>query len=298
MRNAAENYALGQIEHEEKHSAVKEAMQYVHKAQEASQISLQDFVGVYPPEKIQKDAAYVQDLRLKFAAKDQGDPGIKEAKEAADLFECVLTEQCEQSNWLGQDFEMQKTTLVDDFRHGVDSVGEVVGEEGATQLAVSVDATIGSGEVRKKMQRIAENIRMHRMTELEYFHSNQTGYTGPLKDVPHVVLGVSGKILNELAEMWIETKKGVRGSKQTLALSPVRGMILHELHAQVTAFQRFAEIVGNQKAVAKYGQLGQLVTNALNEATTAGFVLEEQYDDDVFNQIMHVAEHELYTGNI
>jgi len=120
MRNSFEGAALESVDIDRMHDKATKAL-------EASRIA----------ETEEADIAKANELEEKYSK------NITETKKIADIFEAVVLEHGELSDWLGGSAKTMKTSRYDDYMNGVDLLVEFAGAEGeeSEHLGLAADVT-------------------------------------------------------------------------------------------------------------------------------------------------------------
>lgn len=194
---------------------------------------LRDLYGDVVTQDIQK----VKRIEDGFARNDSQEN--VEAKRLADLFEALVLDLGELSDWFGENAFTIKTSLYDDYVNGVDMVIEFRGgeEESATYLGVAADVTFSSNAT-EKFEKIRGHIDNGELGKVKYFSSEHMETQGELTKLPEVVIGVSKKTVMELSELWI-----TRNQKE-MAKHYAQLMILKQMREQLETFSLYSESIG------------------------------------------------------
>src|SRR3989344_6211954 len=95
---------------------------------EIDRINPDDFIDLYDTE---KDKKYVAEMEQKFAKNSS--PDKQESLKLATIFEAIVHQHAELSDWLGPNASTIKTSKYDDIKNGVDSIVEIKeGEKSAS----------------------------------------------------------------------------------------------------------------------------------------------------------------------
>lgn len=124
------------------------AYQKAEKMLRRAAIKPSDFRGKqgYDTTKIESDENEVERREEEFEKRNT--PEQKEIKKLATIFETIIYEHAEQSDWLGPDAFTIKTSRFDDLENGVDTVVEFPeSETAATYLALAIDVTFSGDTV-------------------------------------------------------------------------------------------------------------------------------------------------------
>lgn len=241
-------------------------------------VDLKQFKGVYSDDVIQRDMAEVTRLESVFEQSP--------IKKYGDIFEAIVFEHGEQSNWFGESSQVVKTSRYDDYINKIDLIVESRDESGMfSQLALGVDVTFGSQDLSKKFNAIRDGIDQGRLGSVKYFladRPNGQQFAGPLNNIPHIVAGIEVDRVTELGRLWVDPKK-----KKELAVHPIQMTILEEAALQLEAFAAYAgrsEASENTKALVPIlNQKLQEIKNLIREKRATGITGIK--DDKVFEEI-------------
>lgn len=278
--------------------AEERAFELLRAEHERSAINMDDFEDVegYGPERVQRDKERTE--RKKREIKEKGTAPSRKAR----LLEMVLTDQIELSNWFGQDTYTIIPAEYDDLFHGVDLALEIEDEPGIKHLALGIDATSSSRNVREKLGKIKKHIADGTLTAMEYFHSedHNPDFYGTMRNIPQVVIGADSKTIRELGELWMSAyglarlrketgqpplspeaeesqRQRVKEAKEKLANYRAQFLLLEEIKIQLTAFKKFAEQIAEQKkGTDKEGQARQVVDKMDSTLKLINSILEEK----------------------
>ncbi len=229
------------------------------KAQELlarDEILLDDFVDLYGEENVSRDRKYVADREegFKVGSNDQE----AEHLQLAVIFEAILHEHGEQSNWFGSTATTVKASRFDDIAHGVDEIVEFTEDDSISFLALAVDATY-SQFTDKKLSRIKDEIDRGELTKIKYAVAEQNNFRGELTKVPRVIVGVSAETIYELAELWLSNRN------KDLAEHPVQFQIVEEIIEQCEVFGKYAQNIGKPEIAQKYERTRAIVQAVMDE---------------------------------
>jgi hypothetical protein len=211
---------------------------------------LKKFKGIYSDADIESDAAWVETTQKKFE--------VSPIKKYGDLFEALFCEQAEDNEWVPNSV-VTPTHPFDDYRNKVDMVVETRDAAGKfSQLALGIDVTFGTEDLSKKFRGIRDGIDGGKLGEVKYFYANRPGnqkFAGPLRNIPHVVVGVEVDRVTELGLLWVNRKN------RDLATHPAQMTILEEMSLQLETFAEYAASVGR-------ADLAAILTSKLQEVDT------------------------------
>ena len=211
---------------------------------EKAEIQPEDFGDVYDADEIRDDIQYVE--RIERRIEEQETSEQKKHKKLATVFEAIVHEHAELSEWFGPDAETIKPSRYDDIKNGVDTIAELKeGGKSVTHLAMGIDVTF-SVDAEKKFKRIKQEIENGTLAEVKYFHSEYMEVRERLSNVPRVVIGADEKTIRELSTLWLE------GRKKELGNHPIQFQILEEIADQLKVYKAYAETVGQPGLAAMY----------------------------------------------
>lgn len=214
-------------------------------------IELNEFKDLYGNDTIKKDEGYVKNLKKEFVKKNS--PEQEEINKLATIFEAILYEHSELSNWLGENASTIKTSSFDDIANGVDSVVEFNEEEGSSShLGLAIDATF-SNDIRKKIQRIKKEIEQGELAKIKYFKSEKKGFRGELSQIPRVIIGANVQTIKELGELWIENEN------KKLGKHTIQFQILDQILIQLETFEKYANKVNQPEIAEIYNKAHKLI---------------------------------------
>ncbi len=207
---------------------VDEAHKRAEKILDESEIKLEMFAGLYGADSLAHDTAEVERLEKGFE--------LRPIKIYADILEAIVCETGELNEWFGPLSQIIKTSAYDDYKNKIDMVVETVGDnQGFSHLALGIDVTFGSQDLHKKFDAIRARIDSGELGEVKYFHSDRQHFTGRLRKIPQVVVGVEIERVKELGLLWMNRKN------KELSAHSAQVTILEEAALQLEAFIEYAE---------------------------------------------------------
>jgi len=239
----------------------------------------EDFRDLYGNTNVDRDTAYVKEMEQRFKKED--DPNDKEILNLATVFEAILYDQGEQSNWLGSKVTTVKTARYDDIKNHVDMIAEFEEDRSASHLGLAIDATSSTHE-ESKFKCIKKEIDTGKLTQVKYFKSENIGFRGQLFNIPRVVIGVEAKTVRELSRLWLE------GKNKELGAHPVQFQILEEILIQLETFERYAKSVKRDKAAMVYKKAKEQIAGIYREKLNGREDRSER--DSVFEEIKREME--------
>jgi len=238
-------------------------------------IDLDDFANFYAREIIDDDKRVIVDCEQKFLKRAKEDPEKERWQRLALVFEALVLDQTERSNWLGTDAMTIRASKFDDYVNGVDMIVEFP-EEISRHLALAVDVTT-SDLLVKKFLRIRKEIENGRLSQIKYFNSKN--FRGELKNVPRVIIGADRSTIRQVGELWLENKN------KELAVHPVRKIILDEIMVQLKAFSDYAVSRGKKDIADSYGASLKIIKRIIDEDKERNAPLSP-INDKVFSAII------------
>lgn len=229
-------------------------------------IDIEEFRDMYDDKKIEKDKAEVERLK-KIFENEQGES--KELKKLATIFEIIINENLELSDWMGPEAQTITTTDYDDFINGIDTLVEFNDEEKANHhMGLAIDATF-SVNLEEKFEKIKNNIDKGKLATVEYFKSSDDTFKGRLSHVPRVVIGVEKNKVEELIDLWNT------GKKKKLGEHPVQFHILGIVKMQLEAFLSYSKSIGDDFVSDKFNKVLNLIDKIYEEKGA-----EEKLDEE------------------
>ena len=246
MKNKFEERIIENLTLEKEFSKAKEVIK-------RDEIKLEDFEDLYGKENVQKDKEYVRKMEYLFNKERNSEKD--NSSKLATIFESVIHEHGELSDWFGPSAFTIKTSRYDDIKNGVDEIVEFIEENKKfSHLALGVDVTIAN-ETYSKFKKIIDEINQGKLAEIKYFKSDELGIRGELKNVPRVIISVEGKTVRELGGMWLE------GKNKELSEHFIQYQILEEILLQSKFFSLYAEKKNQIKIKDTYEHLNKIIEN-------------------------------------
>jgi hypothetical protein len=232
-----------------------------------------EFSDLYGEENVLRDLRKVEQLKSHFES--------HESKVASEVFEALVVQHTELSDWLGPNADTIRTSEYDDIINGVDLVLEFNEDKSTRHLALGVDITFGStSSMQKKFDRIKKEIEADELARVKYFKAH--GYEGSLKQLPRVVIGVELDKVIQLAGLWD------RKDNKALANHITKDIIAEEIERQLRTFLIYAQSLHKENAVRSYTQAVATLRNvrtARNGFSTDRARTEAAHSDRVFQEI-------------
>ncbi len=244
-----------------------------------------DFVDPYGEDTVRRDLETVKRHEKDF--EHENSDYTREQKAVADIFEALVLENGELSDWFGPNAITHKTSKYDDYENGVDAVIEFQGEisGAASFLGLAADVSF-SADTTKKFGRLKAGILKGRLPQVKYFNSSNGNFHGRLSNIPEVIIGASKQTVLELAELW-QFKRN-----RELAAHRIQIMILNQMEEQMETFARFAELNGQDEIARLYRDRLQIVEDILeNKKEIAHEASKIKSKDLVHEGIMDFLKH-------
>jgi len=252
MRESFEASSLERVDREKAHKKAESVL--------SGRVKESDFVDVYGEQEVARDLEKVEELKRKFVG-DQT-PESAETKKIADIFEAIVLEHGELSEWFGENGFTVGVSEYDDFINGVDMVVEFckVEKSETPHLALGMDVTFTS-DTTAKFDRLREQIENGQLAKVKYFSSEHSNIRGGMDNIPEVIVGVDRKTVEELMELWLEKdNRALEGHR-------VQIMILKEIEAQLRTFAEYSKSLGNDDLTEIYKSRLKIVMNLLAQKT-------------------------------
>lgn len=192
------------------------------------------------------------------------------------IFEALVLDQTERSNWLGENAMTVRASKFDDYANGVDMIVEFP-EEISRHLALAVDVTT-SEMLAKKFSRIREEIDRGRLSRVKYYDSKN--FRGELKNVPRIIIGADQSSVRQAGELWLENKN------KELAVHPMQNIILDEIVFQLKAFSDYAAGRGKKEIADSYNNSLKIIERIIREKNA----LFPPENDRVFSAIVQCCD--------
>lgn len=244
-----------------------------------------DPIGPYSRESVERDLQLVAKREEGFKSRETEESRIN--KQLADIFEAVILEHGELSEWFGTNAVTFKTSSYDDYENGVDTIIEFQDQDtrAASYLGLAADITF-TGDPTKKFDNLKKGIENGRLARVKYFHSEHMNIHGQLSKLPEVIIGAHRKTVIELGEHWIS------GENSILAKHRIQIMILRQMSDQLKTFALYAESVKQIEAANIYKERLEVVDNILNEkeALNKSVGYEANEDPVHFNMITFLSD--------
>ena len=240
-------------------------------------IQAPDFFDLYGKENVMIDMLRVKQKQMSF--EKQQTPESNETKRASEVFEAIVLEQAELSNWLGDNVSVLKTSIYDDYFNGTDMVAEWSDPERESNvLALAVDVTFGAGSVERKLQHVRRDVDSGKLGKIKYFKSADGSFRGERNGVPHVVIGVSRHAVEHLADLWLKK------DKRALGTHPIQRAMIEEVYQQLQMIQGHALSRGQTKVAEAYGRSFAIVEKIRSQKSDVP--LGELEHDKVYGEIL------------
>jgi len=210
------------------------ALEKANKILAEYKIKMSDFSDLYGEEVISADMSELKQRESNFS--DGRVPEIHERvnKELATIFEAMIFDQGESSNWFGENAFLISTSEYDDVVNGVDLVVEWDQDSGVSRMAAGIDVTFNHN-VQKKINAIQRSILNGDLGRIKYFKSEVSNIRGEVSEVPRIILGADVDTVRELTNEWADN------NNDRLAEHPVQFQFFDEAISQCNYFIEFAE---------------------------------------------------------
>ncbi|TSC71777.1 MAG: hypothetical protein G01um101470_500 [Parcubacteria group bacterium Gr01-1014_70] len=223
--------------------------------------SMDELASVYGAETVLNDKKLITERESAFHQDASSKRG--------ELFEAILNDQIEMSNWLGETARTEIPSRFDDIINGVDSIVKFGGEDDEKEvIAMIVDITKSARGIEKKMDAVKSAIDAGRLSKIKYSHN--------IKEAVRVVVGADQKTIQDISELLLLFKirqkhpgTGKRGEfqeiRKKLETHKTRLYILLELRAQLEAFADYAERTGRNNVAEQHRKILKIISDLLEE---------------------------------
>ena len=260
----------------------------------------------YDRESIRKDEEYVASIEEKFRL--ENNPEKAASLRRGELLEALIDEAIKKARWMGPDTTTINTSRYDDIRNGIDMILELIGREGFSHLALSIDMTSSSKQAAIKLGNIKNNILGGNLPDIKYFHSQRAGIKGGYEKIPKLIIGVDPDSIRDLCLTRLEIhtfhsglknpknnseslQRSLRDKKnaslEKFAKSIVRFIIIREMEMQLIKYEQFARKNNKIEVAEKYRSAYETLQRIKGpETESLDHDTEEQIEkDEVFQSI-------------
>lgn len=243
-------------------------------------IQEKDFGEVYSSEQIERDIALTKKLKSKWEQEETEQE--KNSHKIAEVLEAIILSEGELSEWLGNATTM-KASSYDDFVNKVDIIAEWSSpEDGSRVLALGVDVTFGVIKMKEKFLAIRKEIDSGTLGSIQYFKDERGDFMGRRKNVPRAVIGVSHRVVEELAALWN------RKDKAALRDHPIQHVILKEIQVQLEAMRDYALRTGKPQIASSFQPALAMVMSLIQEKGPG--LYKPLLDDTIFQAILETTK--------
>jgi len=243
-------------------------------------IKMEDFSDLYKD--AEKDLKYVEEMEMRFRQNQKEKTEIEVMfRKIAKIFEVIVSQQIELSNWLGESAITIQASRYDDIHNGVDTIVEFDEESGPSHLALAIDVT-SSHEIRKKFDKIKGEIDQGFLTEIKYFMSENLSFRGHKSNVPRVVIGADKGTILDLTEKWLDK------DQKALAKHIIQTIIIEEIVSQLEAFIEYAESINKFEVAKIYQKTLSILEKIKAEKDVSEDMLFKANEDQVLFEIKDI----------
>jgi hypothetical protein len=235
---------------------------------ERDSIKMADFTDMYG-DRVQKDEEHL--ARVTAGMEQSKSPRGEEGYKFSRVLEALIHEAGGKFGWFGKGVSMIKTSRFDDVVCGIDEVVEFKSDQIPSVrsfLGLGIDVTY-SQFIDKKLRRVKDEIESGNLATLRYFKDPKGDFRGELKTLPHVVLGVDGHTVKQLAQLWLESER-MDSSRRDIERHEVQWQILEEIEDQCRAFGRFAEHKGKADIAQRYRATRDIIASIMDAKKRSG----------------------------
>lgn len=258
---------------------------------EKDRIEIDEFEGLYDPAMLERDKKEVERLESIFNKQTQENPEAETWSKRGKLFEAMVNDQIESSNWLGENATVIIPSKFDDYINKIDSILEFNDEGTRSHLALAIDVTKSLDEVQKKMAQIKKSIDTGELSNIKYFRSEDE--RGEKIRIPRVIIGADQKTMNDLAELLLRfhSAKGDHFKKvrSSLEKHSAQLQIILEIRNQLSAFKKYAHENGHEDLIPSFDRILEVISPIFGEIKEEDDYLEKLgrvQDDEVFKIII------------
>lgn len=233
-----------------------------------SRPELDDFSGLYSQKEISEDKERVAFLQGKF--NEMMTPSQERMKNIAGIFEAIVIDEAESSEWLGSRAIVYSASEYDDFMNGVDAVAEFKNNENESDfLALAMDVTFSSDieNIEKKINRVLKSVKDGVLTPLKYF-ADEDGNQSKM-EVPRVVIGADAEMVGGLMKIWdmksSSSEENRKKAKNNLGQHVFQTKMLLEIEMQLKGYGKFAEDHGQTEIADLYGNALKIIEEIIEE---------------------------------
>lgn len=277
-------------------------------------IDPRNFVDLYSEKTVEHDEAHVRKLEEKFEEERGANPTIGVWQKRGKLFEAIIKDQAELSEWLGENAHVRDTAKYDDYVNGVDGIVSFE-EEGRQEshLALAIDVTRSDRHLSEKFDKIKHSIDTGNLSRIKYFESETM--RGELRRIPRVVVGADRRTISDVSQLLldfrmmqthpasnrddlsIESKESRREEfgkvREQLAEHPLQFQLLFEIKAQLEAFEAYAGSIGKQEAASAYEKILATIDKIIEDKMSTkriSEIKEKVERDDIYKLIIEKAK--------
>ena len=221
----------------------------------------EEFTDLYGEENVRRDLERVARAEEEF--KQESTPRLDQANKYSTIFEWIINERVELSDYFGPNAFTRRASRYDDIVNGVDTILEFRNEpdeaKQASYLTLGIDDTFSTRpEVQeKKLRRIKSKIDSGELTRVKYFSSDYMNFRGELKNVPLIILGTELKTVAQLRDLML------MHDNKSLDSHLIQHLLLHEAKMETDVFSRYALEVGRANLAEIYGNTGRIISEII-----------------------------------
>jgi hypothetical protein len=197
-------------------------------------------------------------------------PSQERTNKVGAVFEAIVIDEAESSEWLGSGAILYPASQYDDFMNGVDAVAEFKKEENESDfLALAMDVTFSSDieNIEKKINRVLKSVKDGVLTSLKYF-VDENGNQSKM-EVPRVVIGAEAAMVGELMQLWNMKNSAIeenrKKAKSTLGQHIFQTKMLLEIEMQLKGYGKFAKDHGQPEIADLYENALRIIEDVIEE---------------------------------
>lgn len=266
---------------------------------EKDRIEIDEFEGLYDPLMLEKDKKEVERLEAIFKQSAIENPEAETWSKRGKLFEAMVNDQIESSNWLGENATVIIPSKYDDYINKIDSILEFNDEGSKSHLALAIDVTKSQDEVQKKLSQIKKSIDSGELSTIKYFRMENE--RAEKTKIPRVVVGADQNTMNDLAEILLRyhssrnhNPEEFKKARAKLESHHTQLQIILEIRNQLAAFKKYAQENGREDLISSFDTILDFINPVFIELKAEESYLEKigrVKEDKVFNIIIEESKH-------
>lgn len=265
-------------------------------------VKLDEFIGVRDKNAVDADKKSVKDLENIFRRENSGSVSQNRVKRG-ELFEAIVNDQIEASNWFGENAFVIMPSRYDDIKNGIDGIIKFKTDERGKSVILAIDITKDADEIKDKLSGIKKSIESGQLTMIKYFRSEDETVSREPIAVPRVIVGADQKTIREISELLLLFKTrqkhpaaGQPGefkeARERLQNNKLQSQLLLEIKTQLESFLSYAKKLRQTILAKKYKEVLEIINGVLAEKESADNYnpdYAELENDNVYRAIIEKA---------